>query len=393
MIQKQDDGSFIGYVQSWLSNGDQVCDVIPCNRGGALSESRSWLPRTSPQPMLSYTPTVNTRNTVSAKEPRMPQPVSPRELEAKKKELEEDLQRDLARLAEERKEGLHRIDWQLAEAVEALHAETVQRAKDRIRQHKEVMAELERHQQRTQDLSPALEMRSTGDCSPTSSNSRSRHALLEGGSFSSSGGGSDDEEPGVWDQVLRFFQRASGTSRARGSSSGGIANRSVDCINGTSTSRRHARSGSPPMGMTWSQGASPVHLGPRAPPHYSPGTLRPSAQMPPRGPQYMRCNSNNIKMQRGPSRQATPKGTTAAGYHGKSPVRRIEAPGRASPVSPLSTGNLSRQSLPIGTPTASTRGLLQSRTPPVMTTPPKPKPPAPPPAPHPFPQDQLSVSQ
>lgn len=230
-----------------------------------------------------------------------------------------------------------------------------------------------------------------------SSNSRNRPdpseesnvLCTQGGSFGSSGGGSDDEEPGVWDQVLRFFQRAGGTSGARGSSSGGISlslNRSVDYINGTGTSRRHARSGSPTMGMTWSQASSPVHLGPRAPPNYSPG------------PQFTRRNSHDLKTQRGPSRQATPKGATPAGYLTeprpcRSPVRPIEPLGRASPVSPLSTGNLSPQRLPISTPTSSTRGLLQSRTPPLMTTPPKPKPPAPPPAPHPFPQDQLTVSQ
>eukprot|EP00931_Biecheleriopsis_adriatica_P025875 TRINITY_DN157_c0_g1_i1.p1 TRINITY_DN157_c0_g1~~TRINITY_DN157_c0_g1_i1.p1 ORF type:complete len:356 (-),score=74.13 TRINITY_DN157_c0_g1_i1:66-1013(-) len=112
------------------------------------------------------------------------------DVEATKKELEEQLQRDLHRLAEERKEGLHRIDWQLAEAVENLHAETVQKANDRIQMHKKVLADLDK------GVVPSMHSR-PGQASPRSGDD----------SVGSSSESEEEEQPGVWSNMVGFFNR------------------------------------------------------------------------------------------------------------------------------------------------------------------------------------------
>lgn len=119
-------------------------------------------------------------------------------LERRKKELEEQLQRDLERLAEERKEGLHRIDWQLAEAVENLHAEAVEKAQERIQLHKQAVAQLEGRSVLPRDFSMA---ESTTAHSEQESNDHDRSAA------SSQSESEDEEEPGVWNDMVDFFHR------------------------------------------------------------------------------------------------------------------------------------------------------------------------------------------
>lgn len=123
------------------------------------------------------------------------------DVDVKKQELEAQLQQDLERLAEERKEGLHRIDWQLAEAVENLHAETVRRANDRISKHQQVLANLERKRQLSRSHS-AHSQRSGAD-SEAESGEEARH-----GSGANSLAHSEDEaeEPGVWDSIVTFVK-------------------------------------------------------------------------------------------------------------------------------------------------------------------------------------------
>lgn len=119
-------------------------------------------------------------------------------MERRKKELEEQLQRDLERLAEERKEGLHRIDWQLAEAVENIHTETVEKAKERIQLHKQAVAQLEGRSVLPRDFSMA---ESTTAHSEQESNDHDRSAA------SSESESEDEEEPGVFNDMVDFFHR------------------------------------------------------------------------------------------------------------------------------------------------------------------------------------------
>jgi len=119
-------------------------------------------------------------------------------MERRKKELEEQLQRDLERLAEERKEGLHRIDWQLAEAVENLHTEAVEKAQERIQLHKQAVAQLEGRSVLPRDFSMA---ESTTAHSEQESNDHDRSAA------SSQSESEDEEEPGVWNDMVDFFHR------------------------------------------------------------------------------------------------------------------------------------------------------------------------------------------
>jgi hypothetical protein len=75
-------------------------------------------------------------------------------LEARKREMQAELDADLKQLDSERKEGLYRLDWELAEAIEALHERHAQRANQKIQQHKQFMAEMDRRAQAGEDLSP-----------------------------------------------------------------------------------------------------------------------------------------------------------------------------------------------------------------------------------------------
>eukprot|EP00411_Alexandrium_monilatum_P018552 CAMPEP_0175243952 /NCGR_PEP_ID=MMETSP0093-20121207/31840_1 /TAXON_ID=311494 /ORGANISM="Alexandrium monilatum, Strain CCMP3105" /LENGTH=393 /DNA_ID=CAMNT_0016538057 /DNA_START=145 /DNA_END=1325 /DNA_ORIENTATION=- len=204
--------TILNVVRSWMDSvSDPVCDVIPCMRPNRPHlRSRSWVQSPSSSSSSSSLPVW--RSGPLGFGPSVP--ASPRCIEARKKELEEDLKRDLAKLAEERKEGLHRIDWQLAEAVEALHAETVQRAKDRINRHNQVLAELERH---------AVGRGASPPSSPTEaqvgSGFSSQSVVVEEEevmSTWSSGRASEDAETGIWDRVVGFFRPADGGGAAPG---------------------------------------------------------------------------------------------------------------------------------------------------------------------------------
>jgi hypothetical protein len=75
-------------------------------------------------------------------------------LEARKKEMEAELEEQLKRLDSERKEGLYRLDWELAEAIEALHAKHAERANKMVAQHRETISRLEKSAQAGEQLTP-----------------------------------------------------------------------------------------------------------------------------------------------------------------------------------------------------------------------------------------------
>lgn len=77
------------------------------------------------------------------------------ELERRKKALQDELDRDIARLAEERRAELHRIDRELAEAIEKLHAETARKTNERVQKHQKVLEELAKSSIRIQEVAPA----------------------------------------------------------------------------------------------------------------------------------------------------------------------------------------------------------------------------------------------
>jgi len=94
--------------------------------------------------------------------PPPPQPKGPpqreppqSELEARKRMLQAELDDELKRLDADRKQNLYKLDWQLAEAVEALHEDHATQANDRIRKHQQVVAELERRAQVGQPINAA----------------------------------------------------------------------------------------------------------------------------------------------------------------------------------------------------------------------------------------------
>jgi len=75
-------------------------------------------------------------------------------LEARKKEMKTELDHHLQQLDSERKEGLYRLDWELAEAVEALHARHAERANNVIRNHKQTITMMEERAQAGEQLTP-----------------------------------------------------------------------------------------------------------------------------------------------------------------------------------------------------------------------------------------------
>lgn len=75
-------------------------------------------------------------------------------LEARKKEMQTELDHHLKQLDSERKEGLYRLDWELAEAVEALHARHAERANNVIRNHKQTITMMEERAQAGEQLTP-----------------------------------------------------------------------------------------------------------------------------------------------------------------------------------------------------------------------------------------------
>lgn len=74
-------------------------------------------------------------------------------MEVRKKEMKAELDAQLIQLDSERKEGLYRLDWELAEAVEALHAKHAARANKMIKSHKETVSQMEKRVQ-AGDTSP-----------------------------------------------------------------------------------------------------------------------------------------------------------------------------------------------------------------------------------------------
>lgn len=81
-------------------------------------------------------------------------PPSEQILQARKKEMQDDLDKQLKQLDSERKEGLYRLDWELAEAIEALHAKHADRANKMIHQHKETINLMEKRAQAGEELTP-----------------------------------------------------------------------------------------------------------------------------------------------------------------------------------------------------------------------------------------------
>lgn len=73
-------------------------------------------------------------------------------LEARKREMQTELERSLKELDGERKEGLYRLDWELAEAIENLHAQHADRANHMVRQHKETISMMEKRAQTGEHL-------------------------------------------------------------------------------------------------------------------------------------------------------------------------------------------------------------------------------------------------
>jgi len=116
------------------------------------------------------------------------------DLDKRKKELDAELERDLKRLTAERKESLHRLDWELAEAVEALHEETARKANERISQHREVIANLERKLQ---------------------ANSEAHEGSVDGSNSGSSG---DEDAPGYFDNFVGLFWSGAGRNNTAGAS-------------------------------------------------------------------------------------------------------------------------------------------------------------------------------
>jgi len=351
--------TILNVVRSWMDSvSDPVCDVIPCMRPNRPHlRSRSWVQSPSSSSSSSSLPVW--RSGPLGFGPSVP--ASPRCIEARKKELEEDLKRDLAKLAEERKEGLHRIDWQLAEAVEALHAETVQRAKDRINRHNQVLAELERH---------AVGRGASPPSSPTEaqvgSGFSSQSVVVEEEevmSTWSSGRASEDAETGIWDRVVGFFRPADG---------GGAAPGAPLC---TSFGSSHSlpATGAPLQARGGQPRPQSVCCDPPVPVPWGP--YDPMATVSAKG------FSPQAVPKRPPAAGGKPQlstGGSAAG--GRQPATPVARRGSTSPMSSMRAGSPgSPTGARGGSPTAS--GLA------------KPKPPPPPPAPHPFPLEQPTRSR
>lgn len=250
-------GGLLGQLQSLLAHADGVCSVLPCARiegiskrlkpnsprpdlqqGSSLQcglfdglvphQTSGSTPGRSPSALLHQRPNSAgpPRGSTGLREPGPPlasRQVPSDSVERQKKELEDELERDLKLLAEERKEGLHRIDWQLAEAVEALHADMARKTNERISRHKEVLAGLEGSSTATSSTARMqASPRPATQPPPPASSRHEASARHRGPSTGSSNGGSEDDgAPGVWNQLVSFFWRAGIAGEDAGAAIGG----------------------------------------------------------------------------------------------------------------------------------------------------------------------------
>eukprot|EP00928_Gymnodinium_smaydae_P038259 TRINITY_DN26424_c0_g3_i2.p1 TRINITY_DN26424_c0_g3~~TRINITY_DN26424_c0_g3_i2.p1 ORF type:complete len:378 (-),score=57.99 TRINITY_DN26424_c0_g3_i2:67-1200(-) len=113
-------GYFMDNMQAWLNNVPGFLDLVCKRPAQELPAGKGNNP---------YAPRVAH--------------LQREDLEIAKRELDQELASDLERLANERKDRLTRLDWELAEAVEALHEDTGRKAQERIAAHREVIAALE----------------------------------------------------------------------------------------------------------------------------------------------------------------------------------------------------------------------------------------------------------
>ncbi|CAE8648082.1 unnamed protein product, partial [Polarella glacialis] len=220
----------LGHFQAWFNPVEDSCAILPCTRALRAPSSRS------PKPIIDSAPWSQASEASFSSS-------NHGQMEARKKELQDELQRDLERLAAERKEGLHRIDWQLAAAVEDLHAETVQKANDLTARHQQMLAEMERQTAGSAYQSPAGSARSRASSAGAESTTAQSEQATGRSSGGASGHGStssrassddEDEAPGVWNHVVGFIQKvqkvggdsignSAGNLFAGGSSAGGLS--------------------------------------------------------------------------------------------------------------------------------------------------------------------------
>lgn len=67
-------------------------------------------------------------------------------VEDKRRSLQEQLDTDMQALERDRKRGLSKLDFELADAVEVIQLETVRKANEKVRLHREALAALERQE-------------------------------------------------------------------------------------------------------------------------------------------------------------------------------------------------------------------------------------------------------
>lgn len=380
MLQKQQGlGGILDYVQTWLNVGDEACDVALCARSQYKSRSRVSSSPSRPPPTRSA--------------PMGCESASTGNVETRKQELEAALQRDLERLAEERKEGLHRIDWQLAEAVENLHAETVERANQRIKQHKDMLANLENHSQSTEPrhFGANQRMPPNGFSSQTNAQGRNRFgtnsdvvAGSSGEDATSSGGGSEDD-PGVWDHLLNLFQKT-GVGADGGGGRSSFASVEVD-----GRQARQQCQGS--FGLADGRGPAPQQRGSANPGmrqmelHDSPANRQMGSNCGPSSP--LARPSPHSGSPPPHKSMSQPREAGAGGYPGRDPVRGpprklYSGHGSPSPSSPL--GSQISQAKQ-GSPAMAKQGSPHARTAPSPSSNSKDKPAPPPSAPNPFGKD------
>lgn len=170
-------------------------------------------------------------------------------LEARKKELQEELDNDLKQLDSERKEGLYRLDWELAEAIEALHARHAERANEKIRQHKEYLAEMEKRAEAGEHLTPDTiqRMRTPVMQQPVVSARANSEAYDE---ESPSESEEESEEENIFTRVIDFFsgetRESSSARRPRRQAPASARALSQEPLSPTA----YSRTAPPPSGFT-----------------------------------------------------------------------------------------------------------------------------------------------
>lgn len=239
MIQRQNDGQFLDDLRSWLQGVPVLCDFICKDHRGerkrslaveaetpgrAWSGSRQWRAEGKADPSTRPAGgSSSSREVGKAKD------------DSWRDELEAELESDLQRLAKERTDGLHRLDWELAEAMESLHAETARRANERIARHRAALAELERRERAGEDITAAEAKRireaHEGNTAVEDESSNDGGSDEEGGS---GGGGSEseEEEQGYFGSFVRLITTA-GRGAQRRSHSAGSSRSGSDATDGS----------------------------------------------------------------------------------------------------------------------------------------------------------------